>query len=180
MLEVKILMLGGLGPPKPAIFNMRYIYTFLVMFGFWILLSGKFDLFHLTLGVLSSALVAFLSTDIFMFDAKGSNKLQTGGRFLLYLPWLLYQIILSTLHVTFLALHPKMKELIDPTIVTFKTKLQTDIAKVALANSITLTPGTITIRIEGQVFYVHAISRKAAASLPGEMEERLAHVFERG
>ena len=158
---------------------MRYIFTFLIMFGFWILLSGKFDLFHLTLGVISSALVSFLSADLFMYESKSSNRLATGGRFLLYLPWLLYQILLSTLHVTFLALHPKMKDRIDPTIVTFKTKLKTDLAKVALANSITLTPGTITIRIEDQVFYVHAISRKAAAGLPGEMEERLAKVFER-
>ena len=157
---------------------MRYLYTFLIMFGFWILLSGKFDLFHLTLGVLSSALVTFLSADLFMYD-QGKNRLSTGIRFLLYIPWLLYQIVLSTLHVTFLALHPKMKDRIDPTIITFKTKLKTNIAKVALANSITLTPGTITIRIEGQVFYVHAISRKAAAGLPGEMEERLANVFER-
>jgi multicomponent Na+:H+ antiporter subunit E len=148
------------------------------MFGFWILLSGKFDLFHLTLGVLSSALVSFLSADLFMYD-QGKNRLSTGIRFLLYIPWLLYQIVLSTLHVTFLALHPKMKDRIDPTIVTFKTKLKTNIAKVALANSITLTPGTITIRIEDQVFYVHAISRKAAAGLPGEMEDRLASIFER-
>ncbi len=158
---------------------MRYLYTFLIMFGFWILLSGKFDLFHLTLGVISSALVSFLSADLFMYDPKSKNRLATGLRFLFYIPWLLYQILLSTLHVTFLALHPKMKDQIDPTIVTFKTTLKTDIAKVALANSITLTPGTITIRIEDQIFYVHAISRKAAAGLPGEMEERLAKVFER-
>jgi multicomponent Na+:H+ antiporter subunit E len=157
---------------------MRYIYTFLIMFGFWIMLSGKFDLFHLTLGVLSSALVSFLSADLLMFK-EGKNRLVTGVRFLMYLPWLLYQIVLSTMHVTFLALHPRMKDQIDPTIVTFKTKLKTNIAKVALANSITLTPGTITVRIEDQVFYVHAISRKAAAGLPGEMEDRLAKVFER-
>ena len=158
---------------------MRYIYTFLIMMGFWILLSGKFDLFHLTLGVLSSGLVSFLSADLFMYNPQSRNHLKTGISFLLYLPWFLFQIVLSTLHVTFLALHPKMKDKIDPTIVTFKTSLKTDIAKVALANSITLTPGTITIRIEDQVFYVHAISRKAAAGLPGEMEERLAKVFER-
>jgi multicomponent Na+:H+ antiporter subunit E len=158
---------------------MRKVYTFLIMFGFWILLSGKFDLFHLTLGVISSALVSFLSSDLFMYNQQSRGRLTTGIRFLMYLPWLLYQIVLSTMHVTFLAMHPKMKELIDPTIVTFKTKLKTDLAKVALANSITLTPGTITIRIEDQVFYVHAISRKAAAGLPGEMEDRLAKVFER-
>ncbi|MBW2467503.1 MAG: Na+/H+ antiporter subunit E [Deltaproteobacteria bacterium] len=157
---------------------MRYIYTFLIMFGFWILLSGKLDLFHLTLGVISSALVTFLSANLFMYE-HGRNRLTTGMRFLLYLPWLLYQIMLSTLHVAYLALHPKMKDRIDPTIVTFKTILKTDIAKVALANSITLTPGTITVRIEKDIFYVHAISRKAAAGLPGEMEERLAKIFER-
>lgn len=159
---------------------MRYIYTFLIMFGFWILLSGKFDLFHLTLGVLSSALVSFLSTDILMRDNRKHDRLGITFRFICYIPWLLSQIVLSTLHVTYLALHPKMTERIDPTIVTFKTKLQTTIAQVALANSITLTPGTITIRIEDGVFYVHAISRKAAAGLPGEMEDRLAKVFERG
>jgi multicomponent Na+:H+ antiporter subunit E len=72
-----------------------------------------------------------------------------------------------------------MLDQIDPTKVTFKTKLKSNIARVALANSITLTPGTITIRVEDDVFLVHAISRKAAAGLPGEMEDRLARVFER-
>ena len=159
---------------------MRYLYTFLIMFGFWILLSGKFDLFHLTLGVLSSGLVALLSTDILMYDTRKNDRLVITFRFLCYIPWLLYQIVLSTLHVAFLALHPNILNKIDPTIVTFKTKLKSNIAQVALANSITLTPGTITIRIEDGVFYVHAISRKAAAGLPGEMEDRLAKVFERG
>ena len=159
---------------------MRKVYTFFIMFGFWILLSGKFDLFHLSLGVLSSGIVTLLSTDMLMRDAKRTGRLLIALRFICYIPWLLYQIVLSTLHVTFLALHPKMMDRIDPTIVTFKTKLKSNIARVALANSITLTPGTITIRIEDDVFYVHAISRKAAAGLPGEMEERLARIFERG
>lgn len=159
---------------------MRSLYTFLIMFGFWILLSGKFDLFHLTLGVLSSGLVAFLSTDILLRDSKKNDRLAIAFRFICYTPWLLNQIVISTVHVTILALHPRMIDRIDPTIVTFKTKLKDNIARVALANSITLTPGTITIRIEDDVFYVHAISRKAAAGLPGEMEDRLAKVFGEG
>jgi multicomponent Na+:H+ antiporter subunit E len=150
------------------------------MMGFWVLLSGKFDLFHLTLGVLSSALVSYLSADILMHDTGKKDRLAIAFRFLAYIPWLLYQIVLSTIHVSFLALHPRMLDNIDPTIVTFKSRLQSNVARVALANSITLTPGTITIRVEGDIFYVHAISRKAAAGLPGEMEDRLARVFERG
>jgi multicomponent Na+:H+ antiporter subunit E len=159
---------------------MRKVYTFLIMMGFWVLLSGKFDLFHLTLGVLSSALVSYLSADILMHDTGKKDRLAIAFRFLAYIPWLLYQIVLSTIHVSFLALHPRMLDNIDPTIVTFKSRLQSNVARVALANSITLTPGTITIRVEGDIFYVHAISRKAAAGLPGEMEDRLASVFERG
>ena len=61
---------------------------------------------------------------------------------------------------------------------TFKTKLESDISNVTLANSITLTPGTITIDIKDGVFYVHALSQKVADDLnAGEMEDRVAHIF---
>ncbi len=157
---------------------MRHLLTFCIMLGFWLVLSGKFDLFHLTLGVFSSGLVSFLSTDL-LFPKK-SDEGGFGGfvRFCLYLPWLFKEILLSTLHVTILSLHPRMREMIDPTVVNFKTVLKKPISRVALANSITLTPGTITIRITDDVFYVHAISRQTAASLPGDMETKLQKVFE--
>jgi multicomponent Na+:H+ antiporter subunit E len=89
----------------------------------------------------------------------------------------LKEIVLSTLHVTWLALHPSMKEKIDPRMVNFKTRLKSDVARVTLANSITLTPGTITVRVEGDVFTVHALSDKVASGLPGEMEDRIARIF---
>ena len=66
----------------------------------------------------------------------------------------------------------------DPEVVRFETKLETDISCVTLANSITLTPGTITMDIRDGVFYVHALSQKVAADLnAGEMEDRVAHIF---
>ncbi len=161
---------------------MRYLYTFLLMFAFWLLLSGKFDLFHLTLGVISSALVAWMSSDLLFVQRSPKVRLGEIWRFILYIPWILKEILLSTIHVTWLALHPAMKKKIAPRIVTFKTRLKSDLARVILANSITLTPGTITIRIENDIFTVHALSDKVAAGLPGEMEERVAHIFteERG
>ena len=113
---------------------MRYVYTFLIMFGFWLLLSGKFDPFHLTLGVLSSALVSLLSADIFMHDTGKKDRLAVFFRFIAYIPWLLYQIVLSTIHVAYLALHPKMLNRIDPTIVTFKTKLKSKIPPVRICH----------------------------------------------
>ena len=62
--------------------------------------------------------------------------------------------------------------------VRFKTHLKTDFAKWVFANSITLTPGTVTIRIDDDEFYVHAISEYTAKGLEGEMEKRIAAVWE--
>ena len=61
---------------------------------------------------------------------------------------------------------------------SFKTKLESDISFVTLANSITLTPGTITMEIDEGEFVIHALSRKVADDLnTGEMEDRIAHIF---
>lgn len=67
---------------------------------------------------------------------------------------------------------------INPQIVKFKSKLETDISFVTLANSITLTPGTITMDIKDGIIYIHALSEKVADELnAGEMEDRVAHIF---
>jgi multicomponent Na+:H+ antiporter subunit E len=71
-----------------------------------------------------------------------------------------------------------MSELINPQLIRFKVKIKKDISKVTYANSITLTPGTITADIKGDEFYVHALSQPVADDLlTGEMERRVAHVF---
>jgi multicomponent Na+:H+ antiporter subunit E len=70
-----------------------------------------------------------------------------------------------------------MPRLIDPHIIKFKTKLKKDMSLVSFANSITLTPGTITVVLEAGHYYVHALDRFVAESLPGDMEERVGHIF---
>lgn len=157
---------------------MTFIYTFLILSGFWILLSGKFDAFHLTLGALSCLLVSFLSHDL-LFSKKDKQPRKPGIpiRFIIYIPWLLYQIIVANFHVARLALTPKVTDTMEPRIIRFKTKLKSQMAKVTFGNSITLTPGTITVFIEDDEFVVHAISEKTASGLPGEMEEKIARVF---
>ena len=156
---------------------MHYFYTFFLLAGFWLLMSGKFDLFHLTLGLLSCAIVTILSADLLFREKEKKGRMAEAGRFLMYIPWIIQEIFLSTLHVAYLALHPDMKNLIKPRVVNFKTRLRNNIARVTLANSITLTPGTITIRMEDDVFSVHALSSKVAADLPGEMEKKIGHIF---
>jgi multicomponent Na+:H+ antiporter subunit E len=155
---------------------LNVIATFFILFGFWVLLSGKYDLFHLTLGVICSLLVAFLTHDLLFANARVGDAKVIFRRFIAYIPWLFYQIVSSNIHVALVALSKKNP--IDPRIIRFKTKLESDISWVTLANSITLTPGTITMDIKNGEFFVHALDKKVADDLhAGEMEDRVAHVF---
>ena len=155
-----------------------FLLTFLIMFVLWVLLSGKFDAFHLSLGIISCAIVAYFSGDLLFDSPRVKGLLGTWVRFIRYMPWLLFQVFIANLHLMYLTFHPKMMDLIDPEIIKFKTKLKSDLALVTFANSITLTPGTITVDISanGQ-FSVHAIDRHSGEGLPGEMGERIARAF---
>lgn len=152
--------------------------TFLICFATWIVLSGRFDIFHIGLGVISCGIVAYLSHSI-LIPRTGLEYLprQWLG-FILYIPWLLYQVFLANLHVMYLVFHPRMIELIDPRIMRFKSRLKKPMSLFIFANSITLTPGTITVyvSITGE-FTVHAIDEHSGTSLPGDMEERVARLM---
>ncbi|MBW2075990.1 MAG: Na+/H+ antiporter subunit E [Deltaproteobacteria bacterium] len=166
--------LSGAQQSRVALRN--FAITFLILFGFWILLSGRFDYFHLTLGVICSLLVAYLSYDLLFFNVRLGDFRIRARRFFQSAPWFLGQIFSANLHVAYLALSPKMP--IDPQILRFKTKLESDISWVAMANSITLTPGTITMDIREGEFFVHALDKKVAYDLnTGEMEDKIAHVL---
>lgn len=167
---------------------MNVVINFILLFTTWLLFSGKFDLFHLALGGVSCFIVAVFSTELlFENRQKGiAARLNEAGRFILFTGWLLYQIVLANIHVIKLALSTKALERdLDPHIFNFKTSLKTTFAKFVLANAITLTPGTVTIRIHGDMFYVHAISQKAMGDFANneqmsEMEKKVAWVFEGG
>ncbi len=165
-------------PPSGKKPILASLITFLILLCLWVLLSGRFDLFHLTLGVISCIIVTILSRDLLFPEPKAKGLLSSWARFLRYIPWLLYQIFLSNLHILYLTFHPKMMDLIDPQIIRFQSRLKKDLSLVTFANSITLTPGTITVyvSIDGD-FSVHAIDKKSREGLPGEMEERVARAF---
>ena len=153
----------------------HFIATYIIVFVFWLLLSAHSDAFHVGAGIVCSLIVAYASHDL-LFTGTGNHTLTKIVRFSTYLPWLIYQIVLANIDVAKRALAPGMP--IDPQVVTFKTMLRSDVARTALANSITLTPGTVTIDIVDDVFYVHAIAKEPADDLlEGAMERRIAHIF---
>ena len=159
-------------------FSSRFLLTFLILFLFWIIFSGKFDLFHLTLGVISCVFVASLTSELLFpsFELKQVGSLWP--RFALYIPYLLLEVLKANIHVMGLVFHPRMMELIDPTIITFRSRLTSEMALTTFANSITLTPGTITVFVTDYgEFHVHAIDAQSGRGLPGDMERRIAKVF---
>ena len=105
--------------------------------------------------------------------------MREAGAFLQYIPWLIVEIIKANLHVFKLAMTRNGYEEVAPRIVTIKTYLKTDFAKFVFANSITLTPGTITMLIRGDVLHVHTMSQFLEDDLlEGAIERKVAEVFE--
>ncbi len=156
-----------------------YILTFLVCMATWLVLSGKFDAFHLALGVISSVIVSIASGDM-LFSAHNPPKRLPGQwlRFVFYVPWLLYQIFRANLHMMRLVFHPRMMDLINPQMVEFDSRLSGPMARFIYANSITLTPGTITVYVSRYGSYtVHAIDDVSAQGLGGQMETMVAKIF---
>jgi multicomponent Na+:H+ antiporter subunit E len=155
------------------------VISFLGFFCLWIVLSGQMDFFHIGLGLISCLLVTAISRDLLFPNHTARGFFRSGIRFLGYVPWLLYKIFMANLHVLALTFHPKMMERIDPQIFRFQSRLHKDLALVTFANSITLTPGTITVYVNmNGTFTVHAIDWASREDLPGEMEDRIAAVFE--
>ena len=154
---------------------MKFVLTALIMFAFWIFLSGKYSFILLLSGVISSLLVSYMSNDLLI----GNGDIKLGFirtiRFIRFLPWLLWQIVLANIDLALRTLHPKIP--INPILINIKNNLKTDLGMVILANSITLTPGTVTIDVNENEFLVHVISEKAAQSLiSGEMQVRVKKI----
>jgi len=154
---------------------MSFLITAIAMFIFWILLSGEFTFILITSGVVSSLIVAYISHDLLIGKADLKTEVGRVFRFFRYLPWLLWQIILCNVEIAYLVLNPK--QLVDPQLVRFKPDLKTDLGIVTLANSITLTPGTVTIEASREEFVIHAIWHKSAEGIiEGEMQRKVKKI----
>jgi multicomponent Na+:H+ antiporter subunit E len=144
----------------------------------WVVLSGKFDAFHLALGGISCLIVALMSGRLLIASPSAAPFAAGWVRFLRYLPYLLFEILKANIHVLRLVFHPRMMELINPRIIKFNSGITEEMGLFIFANSITLTPGTITVYVTIYGNYsVHAIDDTCARALPGEMERRVARIF---
>lgn len=142
------------------------------LFATWLLWSGHTELFFLGLGLVSAAVVIFVALRMAVVDEEGV-PLHLSRHIFTYWGWLLWEILKANFVVAKLVLSPKLQ--ISPTLVRIKALPQSDLAKVILANSIILTPATLTIDVDDDVLTVHALTREGARSLEeGEMNRRVA------
>jgi multicomponent Na+:H+ antiporter subunit E len=126
-----------------------------LLFAFWLVLSGHFEPLLIGFGIGSTALVVYIAMRMDVVDEEGL-PLNMGGRFWVYMPWLMKEILVANLHVAKIILTPSLP--ITPIVVRYRSSQETDLGKVIYANSITLTPGTITIGIYGQELEIHSLT----------------------
>lgn len=155
---------------------MKFLVSFLIMFLFWFLLSGETNPILVLSGIFSSLFVSYLSCDMLISKSQLKKSFIVYIKFIMYLPYLVLQIIIANLDVIYRVLHPKLP--IDPVIIRFKTKLESEFSIVAFANSITLTPGTVTIDAnKNKELIVHAlVSNYTESLIEGEMEKRIKEI----
>lgn len=140
----------------------------------WFLWSGHTDTLLVSLGLCSCALVVALVMRMGTVDDEGV-PFASLPRLLIYLPWLGWQIVGSNLHVARRVLSPGMP--IAPRMIRVRSGQQSEAGQVLLANSITLTPGTVSVRLHPGEIEVHALTAEAAAELAdGEMDRRVTRV----
>lgn len=133
----------------------RYILLTLTMFGLWLLLSGHYTPLTTGFGVLSSLLVTYVAWRMDREDGYAFPLIFT-FRLPVYWVWLVKEMLKSNLNVARIILSPKLP--ISPIMVPFRACMKSDLARMIYANSITLTPGTITTGTEGDILRIHALT----------------------
>lgn len=131
----------------------------LALAGFWLSMSGHNEPLILTLGGISIILSCILAYRLDIIDREGAPYVRLLG-LLGYFPWLMKEIAKANWTVIQACLKADLD--IAPALVKVKTVCKSDLAKVTFANSITLTPGTVTVEIEGDKLLVHGLYEQDA------------------
>jgi len=160
----------------------RYAATAGALFCLWLLLTSTGEFQEVLAGVILALLVAGLGYKGFTRRGLGIFSPRRLVHLLIYVPVFFWEMIKANFDVAYRVVHPRMP--IRPGIVAIKTELKTDIGKLFLANSITLTPGTLTMDVRGEYMFIHWINvkdedvEKASQLISGRFEKHLKAICE--
>ena len=161
---------------------MRWFIAFISVFALWILLMWSVDPAAIGVGLACAALIASAALSVFPESMLRVLDLRRWFFLLIYLPYFLYYCLRANIDVALRVIHPDTP--IRPGIVKVRTTLKSDMARTFLANSITLTPGTLTVDVDDADFYIHWISintddpKRRTAEICGRFEPLLRRIFE--
>lgn len=154
---------------------MRYVSLAGLLFAFWLALSGHYTPMLITAGAVCSVACVFAAIRMRSADPEG-HPIELFWGAITYFPWLFVEIAKSGWSVTKVILHPSLP--ISPTMTVVRASQKTPAGMATYANSITLTPGTITVEVNGNEFTVHAVVRDGALDVEGGQMDRRVSRFE--
>ena len=154
---------------------MRYLSLAGFLFAFWLALSGHYTPVLIAAGAASAVLCILAAVRMDIVDAEG-HPVHLLGRTLTYYPWLAREIFKSAWGVSKIVLHPRLS--ISPTLTRLKARQRTSVGMATYANSITLTPGTLTVGVRGNELVVHALTKESALELEAGAMDRRVTQFE--
>jgi multicomponent Na+:H+ antiporter subunit E len=151
---------------------MRYVSLAGFLFVFWLALSGHYTPMLITAGAVSAVLCTWVAVRMRTADDEG-HPVELFKGAVTYIPWLIYEIFKAGWAVTKIVLHPRLP--ISPTMTVVRASQKTNAGIATYANSITLTPGTITVGVSGNDLTIHALAREGAIDLEGGgMDQRVS------
>lgn len=158
------------------------LYMALVLFGFWMALSGRTETKFVVYGIITALVTTHITYPLLLVPNKdGSKRYFVFGasipKFIVYFLWLMWQLVLANIDVLLATTSQELE--IDPKVVRFYFKVDNPMASVMLANSITLTPGTVTLNVTDDGLYeIHALTKGAAEGvLDGSMQKKVADLY---
>lgn len=145
------------------------------LYAFWLVLSGHYTPMLMSLGAGSCALAVYMAHRMNVVDQEGL-PLHIAFRFVLYLPWLLKEIFLSNVTMARIVLDPKLP--IAPKLGRYRLPYRTDLGRVIYANSVTLTPGTVSVVVDDDTIEVHVLAGEGFGTGPDDEMIRRVHRVE--
>lgn len=150
----------------------RVLWLWGILFALWLPLSDHYTTLFIVFGLVTCTIAVYVGARMGIVDRESVPVHLVWGS-ALYLPWLVWEIFKSNVRVAGIILAPRVR--VDPSIVHFRASQKTDLGRFIYANSITLTPGTVTTGIVGDDFEVHAIVQEEIdGSEENDMNRRVA------
>lgn len=138
--------------------NFTLLFTTLLVF--WVLLNGSLATDVLVVGLVAAFAIALLFRDSLSVFSEFRATPRAFGTAVLYVFYFLKELVKSNLRLAAIVLSPSLP--VNPGIVKVRTRLKSRMGRLLLANSITLTPGTLTVELDGEWLYIHWVTVESA------------------